>query len=157
MKRILANALFATAMLGPPALVLSADGLGPTVDERLVMVAPAGGQLLHPAVDLGAREYPLPLLPADGAQLVHTGLFETDTATVFLPAVVLESDVSHGDGCSTGLLRVAEVETEDGRFGLILAPAESPAVFGSEFRVAAPATLVSSASSSEGCPTVPSI
>lgn len=141
MKRILVNALFAGAVIGPAALVLSADALGPAVSERLVLAAPAGDPLVHRAVDLvGTDEYPLQLLPADGASLLHTGRFEPDAATTLLPAVVLDSDVLHGaSDCGPHLLRVAAIDTDSGRFGLVLAPAGSPAALGDDLLVAAPA------------------
>ncbi len=139
MKRILVNALLAGAIIGPAALVLSTDALGPAVSERLVLAAPAGDPLVHRAVDLvGTDAYPLQLLPADGALLLDTGRFEPDGATTFLPAVILEPDVSHGGSdCGPHLLRVATVDTDSGRFGLVLAPAGNPTALGENLLVAA--------------------
>jgi hypothetical protein len=143
MKRVLTSALLAAAVIGPSAWVLSADVLGPAVGERLVMAAPAADELLHPAMDIvGTNQYPLPLLPADGATLLHKGRFEPAAeSTTLLPAIILESDVAHGDDCQPHLLRVAEVETDAGRFALVLAPDGSPAALGEGAHLLVPAAM----------------
>lgn len=142
MKRVLTSALLAAAVIGPSAFVLSADVLGPAVGERLVLAAPAADHLLHPARDVvGTDEYPVPLLPADGATLLQTGRFEPGAEpTILLPAVILDSDVAHGK-CQPHLLRVAEVETDAGRFALVLAPDGSPAALGSGTLMLVPAAM----------------
>jgi hypothetical protein len=147
MKRVFTSALLAAAVIGPSAWVLSADALGPAVGERLVLAAPAADQLLHPAMDVvGTGQYPLPLLPADGATLLHQGRFEPAAeSTTLLPAIILESDVARGDGCQPHLLRVAEVETDAGRFALVLAPDGSPTAFGASERLLVPAVTTHSA------------
>jgi hypothetical protein len=144
MKRVLTGILLAGIVVGPSAYVLRADVLGPAVGERLVMTMPAPDQLLHPAMDiLGTNQYPLPLLPADGATLLHNGRFEPGAEqTTLLPAIILESDVAHGEAdCQPHLLRVAEVETDAGRFALVLAPDGSPAALAEGSRLLVPAAM----------------
>ena len=157
MHRVLTSAFLAGVIVGPAALVLSADVLGPAVSERLVMTTPTPDGLLQPAMDIvGTDQYRLQLLPANGVSLLHKERFEPDAqASTLLPAIILDSDVAHGDGdCQPHLLRVAEVETDAGRFALVLAPDGNPNALGEDLRLAAPAaTRVESSQRAYASPT----
>jgi hypothetical protein len=147
--------LLVAALIAPSAIVLSTDVLGPSVDGTLTLKAPAS-DLLHPAMSVARPDqYPVPLLPpGDQGSVFTSGRYEPGAELpAFLHATILKSDVAVGDGrCQPELLRVAEVETDAGRFALVLAPEGSSKAVGSDFKTSVAASFAAEPTRGHGLP-----
>jgi hypothetical protein len=136
--------IVAAGMVGAAALCVA------VVAAALDPLRPATGVLRVSAVSVGATEagfapsgtdsLSVDLLPARGGSgaidLALIDLATVPPAEYLRPTVLREFPSGFSEGCPALWLRLAEVELEGGRYGLLLAPDGNPVVSGKELRLA---------------------
>lgn len=137
-KRLLGGAAFALTAIaaGATGFALTWPDTGRTIETMVVKAVMPTIENGGYRFDLTAMDFmPVALLPASEpeAMLAHADAGPMDPHALYQPLVLRSANVDEVVGkCPDGLLRLVEVETGAGRYGLILAPEDRPSAISTD-------------------------